>query len=206
MAIPMPPPMHKVANPFLASRRCISCNRVTSTRAPEAPIGWPIAMAPPFTLTLDVSQPMSLFTAQAWAAKASLASTRSRSLAFQPAFSSALRDAGIGPDPITFGSTPACAHDLIVAKGLRPRFFASLALIRTSAAAPSLIPDAFAAVTVPSFWKAGLSAAIANVFVRVDDFLALALFDGDRCDLVLELARLLGRFRLVLRGDGETIL
>jgi hypothetical protein len=33
-------------------RRFISCSKVTSTRAPEAPIGWPIAMAPPLTLTL----------------------------------------------------------------------------------------------------------------------------------------------------------
>ena len=44
----MPPPMHRVARPFLALRRPISCSRVTSTRAPEAPIGWPMAMAPPF--------------------------------------------------------------------------------------------------------------------------------------------------------------
>src|SRR5665647_2505443 len=37
-------------------------------RAPEAPIGWPMAMAPPLTLTLEVSQPRSLLTAQACAA------------------------------------------------------------------------------------------------------------------------------------------
>ena len=53
MATPMPPPMHRVARPFLALRRPISCSRVTSTRAPEAPIGWPMAMAPPFTFTID---------------------------------------------------------------------------------------------------------------------------------------------------------
>ena len=51
MAMPMPPPMHSVARPFLASRLCISCSRVTRTRAPEAPIGWPSAIAPPLTLT-----------------------------------------------------------------------------------------------------------------------------------------------------------
>ena len=39
----MPPPMHSVARPFLASRLAISCSSVTSTRAPDAPIGWPIA-------------------------------------------------------------------------------------------------------------------------------------------------------------------
>ncbi len=39
MATPMPPPMHSVARPFLASRFCISCTSVVSTRAPDAPIG-----------------------------------------------------------------------------------------------------------------------------------------------------------------------
>jgi hypothetical protein len=53
----------------------------------------------------------SLLTAQACAAKASLASTRSRSPTFQPAFSSALREAGIGPVPMICGSTPAVAQD-----------------------------------------------------------------------------------------------
>ena len=53
---------------------------------------------------------MSLLTAQAWAAKASLASTRSRSSTFQPAFLSAAREAGIGPD----------AHDRRIDAGMRP--------------------------------------------------------------------------------------
>src|SRR5580692_6915490 len=96
IAIPMPPPMHSVARPFLASRFCISCSNGTSTRAPDAPTGWPIAIAPPLTLTLEVSQPRSLLTAQAWAAKASLASIRSRSPMLQPAFFSAAREAGSG--------------------------------------------------------------------------------------------------------------
>src|ERR1019366_9738480 len=52
MAMPMPPPMQSVASPFLAPRLPISCSRVTSTRAPEAPMGWPMAMAPPLTFTL----------------------------------------------------------------------------------------------------------------------------------------------------------
>ncbi len=90
----MPPPMHSVARPFLASCRAISCSSVTSTRAPDAPIGWPRAMAPPLTLTLPVSQPRSLLTARAWAAKASLASIRSRSSTDQPASRKALEQAG----------------------------------------------------------------------------------------------------------------
>ena len=100
---------------------------------------------------------MSLLTESAWAAKASLASTRSRSFTFQPAFSSALREAGIGPVPMTAGSTPAVAQEAMRASGVRPRFSASLALISTSAAAPSLRPDALPAVTVPSFENAGFS-------------------------------------------------
>ena len=62
---------------------------------------------------------------------------------------------------MTDGSTPAVAHDLIVANGVNPRFLASLAVIRTTAAAPSLMPDAFPAVTVPSGLNAGRS--LANV-------------------------------------------
>ena len=128
-------------------------------------MGWPMAMAPPLTLTMSVSQPMSLLTAQACAAKASLASTRSRSSTLQPAFSSALRDAGIGPVPMSAGSTPAVAHETIRASGVTPRLAASAAVISTTAAAPSLMPDALPAVTVPSFSKAGLSLATASSVV-----------------------------------------
>ena len=39
----MPPPMHRVARPFLASRRFISNRRVFRTRAPEAPIAFEAA-------------------------------------------------------------------------------------------------------------------------------------------------------------------
>src|SRR5450755_1163805 len=93
----MPPPMHSDAMPFLALRLPISCSRVTRMRQPEAPIGWPIAIAPPLTLTLLVFQPISLLTAQACAAKASLISSRSRSCGFQPARCNAFCDAGTGP-------------------------------------------------------------------------------------------------------------
>src|SRR5262249_46248286 len=99
-ATPMPPPMHSDAMPRLAFRLAISSSTVTRMRQPEAPIGWPMAIAPPLTLTLLVSQPISLCTAQACAAKASLISSRSRSAGFQPARSSALRAAGTGPMPM----------------------------------------------------------------------------------------------------------
>src|SRR5690348_7368442 len=165
IAMPIPPPMHSVARPFLASRFCISNSSVVSTRAPEAPIGCPRAIAPPLTLSLSGSRPSCLPTATACAANASLASTRSRSFTVQPAFLSAACEAVTGPMPMIAGSTPVVAHDTIFASGLIPRFFASSALISTSAAAPSLMPEALPAVTEPSLLKAGRSLASVSAVV-----------------------------------------
>ena len=64
MAIPIPPPMHKVANPFLTFLFCISCMSVTNILAPEAPIGCPRAMAPPLTFTFSLEIPKSFITAK----------------------------------------------------------------------------------------------------------------------------------------------
>ena len=77
--------------------------------APVAPIGWPSEMPEPFGLTLAGSRPSSLLTAQAWAAKASLASITSMSATVRPARSSALREAETGPMPMMVGSTPVWA-------------------------------------------------------------------------------------------------
>src|SRR3954470_1950085 len=82
---------------------------------------------------------------------------------FQPAFLSAAREAGMGPVPMIDGSTPACAQDTIRASGVLPLFCAWAALIRTTAAAPSLRPEAFAAVTVPSLAKAGRNLEIESI-------------------------------------------
>ena len=61
---------------------------------------------------------------------------------------------------MTAGSTPAAAPAIQRAIGLRPSSAAFSAVVRTSAAAPSLMPAAFAAVTVPSGRKAGRSFAM----------------------------------------------
>ncbi len=58
-------------------------------RAPEAPIGCPSAMAPPFTLTFDSSTPSMRIELSATDANASLLSKRSMSSTVRPAFSSA---------------------------------------------------------------------------------------------------------------------
>ena len=64
-----------------------------------SPIGWPMAIAPPFHVH-DGGVPAHVFVdGDTCAANASLASIRSRSATFQPAFSRALREAGIGPNP-----------------------------------------------------------------------------------------------------------
>ncbi len=57
------------------------------------------------------------------------------------------------------GSTPATAYETTRASGARPSAFALAAVATTSAAAPSLMPEALPAVTLPSFLNAGLSAA-----------------------------------------------
>ncbi len=75
------------------------------------------------------------------------------------------------------------------------------------------MPEALPAVTVPSLSKAGRSlpiesmvVAVLRIFVGIHDDVALARLDGDRDDLVLELAGLLRGLRLVLRGDRELVL
>ena len=116
-------------------------------RAPDAPTGCPIEMAPPLTFTLSMSNPSSRATAMDWAAKASLASTRSISSMVRPAIFKALREAGMGPTPMILGSTPAWPQPTSFAMGFSPYFSTASPEASTMAAAPSLIPEAFAAVT-----------------------------------------------------------
>src|SRR6266850_2264730 len=164
-------------------------------RQPEAPIGWPSAIAPPFTFTFEVSQPIWRFTAIACEANASLISIRSRSFGSQPARASVRFDAGTGPMPMYFGSTPAEANALMRAKGLRPSSRTFLAEARITAAAPSLMPDALPAVTVPFLSNAGLRPFIPS---------SVAPWRGYSSSL--NITGPLRRFGLVLARDGELIL
>src|SRR5665213_3390282 len=59
------------------------------------------------------------------------------------------------PGSHDFGIDPGVRPRRDARQGFRPRFFASSADIRTMAAAPSLSPEALAAVTDPSLAKAG---------------------------------------------------
>ena len=92
-------------------------------------------MAPPLTLTSRVSA--VLVTAQAWAANASLASTRSRSECSSRLLQGR-REGGLAPTLIA-GSTPAFARD-DGGDGSMPPLGVS-ADISTTAAPPSLMPD-----------------------------------------------------------------
>mmetsp|Transcript_9933 Transcript_9933/g.12392 ORF Transcript_9933/g.12392 Transcript_9933/m.12392 type:complete len:205 (+) Transcript_9933:1680-2294(+) len=156
-ATPCPPPIHRVASPFCFFDLFISYNKVTNTRAPEAPIGCPRLIAPPLTFTFSGSRPSCALTASACAANASLASTKSRSSILHPAFLRHFLVAGTGPMPMILGSTPALEYPAILASIGNPFADAKSSEVTNSAAAPSLIPEALAAVTVPSFLNAPLS-------------------------------------------------
>src|SRR6185312_1377984 len=59
IAVASPPPMQSAATPRLRLRRLSAWISVTRMRAPEAPMGWPSAQAPPFTFTFAWSRPRS---------------------------------------------------------------------------------------------------------------------------------------------------
>src|SRR6266700_954496 len=74
MAVASPPPMQRLATPRLPPVFLSAPMRVTRMRAPDAPIGWPSAQAPPWTLTLSRGRPCSFIAAIVTTAKASLIS------------------------------------------------------------------------------------------------------------------------------------
>src|SRR3974390_243131 len=53
VAVPMPTPMQRVTSAVSLLLRSSSSSTVPMIMAPVAPSGWPMAMAPPFTLILS---------------------------------------------------------------------------------------------------------------------------------------------------------
>ncbi len=104
----------------------------------------------------------------ACAAKASFSSIRSIWSIVRPARFRTFCVAGIGPSPMQEGSTPATAVATTRPSGLVCRE------VTSSAAAPSLIPLELAAVTVPSFWKAGFSFATLSSVVPARGYSSFA--------------------------------
>lgn len=73
IAMPCPPPMHALPIAVFTSARSLSwCARWALMRAPEAPTGWPKAIAPPWGFARAGSRPSSFCTARNCGAKASL--------------------------------------------------------------------------------------------------------------------------------------
>ena len=162
----------RTAPPDPGRRRCTSwrcrsgrrgggarAGAMTTRRAPLIPSGWPIAMAPPLTLTRSGSSPSSRTTARDWEANASFSSTRSTSSSDDPGAREQLAD----------GRDRADAHHARVDSGdgardetRRAARAPSAARLlarwrRRAAAAPSLMPLELPAVTVPSCRNAGFS-------------------------------------------------
>src|SRR5262249_45145966 len=77
IATASPPPKHKASTPIFPPRRRNALIRVTSVRAPLAPMGWPSATAPPCTLTRSWGIPSSLIAAIGTTEKASFISNKS---------------------------------------------------------------------------------------------------------------------------------
>ena len=132
-----------------------------------------------------------------------------------PARSSALRDAGIGPIPMTAGSTPATAVDTTRAIGVRPRARARSASTTSTADAPSLMPLRVAGRDRPAIpperrlepGQRLRRRVRARVLVAADDRdLTLATGHLDRHDLVVEPPGLDGGHRTLLALERERIL
>ena len=87
------------------------------------------------------------------------------SLMVNPVLLRAFRVAGIGPNPMVLGGTPAAAEVIIRAKGFKLSWEALSAFITSNAAAPSFNPEEFPAVTVPSFRNAGFNRDNASIEV-----------------------------------------
>ena len=109
-----------------------------------APTGWPMAMAPPFTLVFSrrsfkrrTSSAARIFVlTRGMAAKASLISIRSMSSSFRSAFSSALKMVGAGIAAMYRAFIAVATEERTVARGLTPFSRAFLALISRMAVAP----------------------------------------------------------------------
>src|SRR5437763_181549 len=95
-ASPWPPPEQIAAHPRPPPRRRNSSTSEPRIRAPETPMGWPRATAPPLTLTLSSSISSTLIEFKVTDANASLISHRSMSSALRPALSSAILAALLG--------------------------------------------------------------------------------------------------------------
>src|ERR1019366_6754199 len=124
-ASPWARPPQIAASPRPPPRRRRAIANVPTMRAPEAPTGCPMAMAPPSAFVLSrsaasaaVSSPMSLFVeTSGTAANASLISTRSREARGRPVRRRAHSAAAAGASAIRRGSSATAAYERSRASG-----------------------------------------------------------------------------------------
>src|SRR5262249_50949641 len=160
--VPSPPPQHIVTSASLLSPRASWWRAVVTRRAPVAPTGCPMAMAPPLGFTRSMSGLSSRSHASTTEANASLISIVSMSDIAKPVRSNSRRVASIGPVSISTGSTPTRHSSTKRARGRRLSSLAFAAVISSTAAAPSVICDDDPAVCTRSARATGLSAASAS--------------------------------------------
>ena len=141
VAVPMPPPMHNVISAVPLPVRSSSSSAVPRIIAPVAPSGCPIAIAPPFTLTLLSSRSNAWRKRSTTEANASLISKRSMSSIDMPERASTFFVTSTGPVSMIAGSEPMLAKARIFARGLRPAFAPASREPNSTAAAPSTMPD-----------------------------------------------------------------
>ena len=131
--------------------RAAGAARVPRIRPPEAPSGWPIAIAPPLVLTISGSMPQASTQASDCTANASLSSTAPTSAQPMPARASARSAASTGAIPEHCGSSARTRRGRRSGRAGRRRSGAAAASEPSSTAeAPSLSGEALPAVMVPS--------------------------------------------------------
>ena len=148
VAIPIPRPIHWVANAYFLFSLLNSWAAFPVSLAPVAPSGCPKASAPPSILTLLGSIFKSFMQASDWDAKASLSSTISISFIVNFALSNAFWEAPIGPRPIVSALHPCTEVETILAKISKLLSLAYCSSQINVAEAPSVRGDDVAAVTL----------------------------------------------------------
>src|SRR5699024_3462910 len=165
MAPPWPPPMQMAAMPRLSSLSLRVLRQCSTMRAPDAPTGWPMAMAPPLTLSVSMlsspnagccrccrhqsSSCQAARQASTWSAKASLISQRSTSSSDSWCRISMGLAAMTGPRPMRAGSSAAHWVSMMRPSGCRLCSSTALADATSSMAAPSVTCELLPAVILP---------------------------------------------------------
>jgi hypothetical protein len=155
-AVASPPPMHREATPRFRPRARNACASVTRRRAPVAPMGWPSAQAPPFTLTrwrieAEVVDRGHRHDGKGLVDLVQVDVVRLPAEPVEQVLHGRYRRRG---EPLGRMREAAVADDPRQRLEAAPRW-ASDSVIRTRAAAPSEIDEDEAAVTVPSLLNAG---------------------------------------------------